>query len=255
MSDWSLNGKIILLTGATGGIGAAAAREMAARGATLVLAGRRADALQALARLLPRTVTEVCDTSDTDQMGGLIARAVAKLGRLDAVVNNAATIEPIGHIHDLSAADWTRAVATNLLGPFALCAAVLPHFLRAGAGTIVNLTSGAADRPLDGWSAYCASKAALLMLTRSLAEEYGGRGVRVYGFRPGAVETPMLADIRRSGMNEISRIEDEKVVPPELPARVLAWLCSDAAVDLAGRELTIRDAALRARVGLPEREY
>ena len=127
---------------------------------------------------------------------------------------------------------------------------VLPHFLTQKTGVIVNISSGAAHNPMEGWSAYCSGKAGVYMLTRATALEAGGRGVRVYGFAPGVVDTDMQVTIRASGINEVSRIPRENLASPEDPAKAIAWLCSDAAADLAGQELTIRDESLRKRVGL-----
>jgi NAD(P)-dependent dehydrogenase (short-subunit alcohol dehydrogenase family) len=88
------------------------------------------------------------------------------------------------------------------------------------------------------------------MLTRSLALEAGERGVRTYGLRPGVVDTGMQAKIRASGVNAISRLRREDLADPQLPARAIAWLCTDAAADLAGQEVDVRDEAIRRRAGL-----
>jgi NAD(P)-dependent dehydrogenase (short-subunit alcohol dehydrogenase family) len=124
-----------------------------------------------------------------------------------------------------------------------------------GRGVIVNLSSGAAHRAVEGWSAYCAAKAGVHALLGVLALETAGSGIRVHGFQPGAVDTGMLETVRDAGLGYVSRLPRETLLPPELPARVIAWLMRPEAADLAGQELTIRDARLRARAGLPERVY
>src|SRR3546814_9905713 len=96
--------------------------------------------------------------------------------------------------------------------------------IKAGGGTVINVSSGAAERPRQGWSAYCAGKVGLAMITRSLALETEGRGLRVFGFRPGIVDTEMQVTIRASGVNEISRIPREKLLPATDPARFMLWL-------------------------------
>jgi NAD(P)-dependent dehydrogenase (short-subunit alcohol dehydrogenase family) len=140
----------------------------------------------------------------------------------------------------------------NRFGVFHLCRALLPHMLERGSGTIVNISSGAASRPLEGWNAYCMGKAAAAMFTRALVHEYGRSGLRIYDFIPGVVAADMQVRIRASGVNEVSRLPLDRLIPPADPARVIAYLCSPAAADLPSGAQSIRDAALRARVGLPE---
>ncbi|QLQ18384.1 MAG: SDR family NAD(P)-dependent oxidoreductase [Exiguobacterium profundum] len=108
---------------------------------------------------------------------------------------------------------------------------------------------GAARRPLEGWSAYCAGKAGLAMLTRSVHLEYGAAGVQVYGFAPGVVDTGMQGEIRASGMNEVSQIPRAALALADQPARAIAWLCGPQAAGLAGQELDVREPGLRASAG------
>ena len=115
---------------------------------------------------------------------------------------------------------------------------------------IVNVSSGAAHHALEGWSSYCAAKAGVASLTRSVALEAGDAGIRVYGFGPGTVDTEMQAVIRTSGVNPVSQMTRSQHAPPSVPAQVIAWLCTEDAADLAGEELSIRDEALRRRAGL-----
>ena len=114
----------------------------------------------------------------------------------------------------------------------------------------MNVSSGAAHHPLEGWGAYCASKAALAMLTRQCALEAGDKGVRVYGFAPGTVDTQMQEMIRASGLNRVSLMRPEDHAPAHEPAQAMTWLCSTEAADLAGQELSVRDPELRRRAGI-----
>jgi NAD(P)-dependent dehydrogenase (short-subunit alcohol dehydrogenase family) len=123
--------------------------------------------------------------------------------------------------------------------------------LARGAGTIVNVSSGAAHRPQEGWSAYCAGKAGMAMLTKSVHLEYGAQGIRCFGIAPGVVDTQMQAAIRASGLNPVSKIPRADLAPADQPGRAIAWLCTGAADPLIGAELDIRDPDLRAAVGLP----
>ena len=179
-----------------------------------------------------------------------MAETRERFGSLDALVNNAGVIQPIGRIAETGAAEWAGSIAVNLTGAYNAIRAVLPGMLAAGGGTIVNVSSGAAHRPLEGWSAYCAGKAGLAMLTRSLHLEYGQEGIRTIGFSPGTVDTEMQVAIRASGINPVSQIPRGNLQPADRPARAIVYLCSDAAADLAGSEASIGDEAFRRRAGL-----
>jgi NAD(P)-dependent dehydrogenase (short-subunit alcohol dehydrogenase family) len=116
-------------------------------------------------------------------------------------------------------------------------------------GAVVNISSGAASHPMEGWSAYCASKAAVAMLTRSVAHEYGSQGVLSFGYRPGVVDTDMQGRIRASGLNPISQLPREKLTRPDAAARGVVWLFEAMPADLSGMELDIRDEAFLQRIG------
>jgi 3-oxoacyl-[acyl-carrier protein] reductase len=254
MSDQALAGQVALVTGAARGIGRAIALALAEAGAT-VLAGVRDVAAAAavgdeLRARSPGSRVVACDVTSAAQVGEVVAAALAQHGRLDILVNNAGVINPIGSLGSLDVQAWVENVQVNLFGAFYAANAALPAMLARGAGVIVNISSGAAGRPLEGWSAYCAAKAGLAMLTRSLALEAGPGGVRVYGVRPGVVDTDMQATVRASGVNEVSRLRREDLADPRRPAQIVAWLCRGEASDLAGQELDIRDEALRRRAGL-----
>ena len=250
----SLDGEVIIITGASRGIGEATAFELAARGAKVVLAARTREALEQVAEAIRGRGGEAqvvnCDVSDYDAVGALVRSALERFGAVTGLINNAGVIEPIARLEDSVAVAWEEAVKIDLIGPYNGLRALLPHFYRQGRGVIINLSSGAARRPLEGWSAYCASKAGLAMLTQVVALEAEDRGVRVYGFAPGVVDTEMQVRIRRSGINEVSRLPREKLASSADAARAIAWLCSKAAGDLSGQELDIRDPELRRRSGL-----
>ena len=142
-------------------------------------------------------------------------------------------------------------IQINLVGAYNVVRAVLDGMLAAGGGTIINVSSGAAHRPLDGWSAYCAGKAGLAMVTRSLALETR-KGIRIFGFSPGTIDTDMQVKIRASGMNPISQIPRGDLAPVEHAVRGLLYLCDHASDDLIGQDVSIRDEAVRRRVGLPQ---
>lgn len=253
-----LKGKVVAVTGAARGIGAAACRTLAAEGASVVVTARdlaKASALRdAIAAEGGICEALACDVSresaDPSSAEALVAAVDARFGRLDALVNNAATVEPIGSIADGDPETWARAVEINLIGAYRAARAALRLMARAGGGTIVNLSSGAAFRPMEGWSAYCASKAGLAMLTRSIDHEYAASGVVAVGLSPGIVDTGMQGAIRASGINPVSRIPREALADPAEPARAVAFLCGEEGRAYAGLEVDVRDAAFRAAIGL-----
>jgi len=249
----SLNGKVIIVTGASRGIGAAAAAALSEAGATVVLTARDGDRLAAVARSIARAGGAVssrpCDVSNYQALASLVDEMTARFGRIDGLINNAGVIEPIASIAESDPVAWARAIEINLTGAYHAIRAVLPGMLARGGGTIVNVSSGAAIQPLEGWSAYCSGKAGLHMLTRAVALETAGSGIRVFGFQTGTTDTDMQVPIRASGVNPVSRIPREKLTPVAHPASVIVYLCTSAADDLNGQEFSLRDDSFRTRLG------
>jgi len=252
----ALAGQVAIVTGGGRGIGLAAAVELSRAGAAVVLASRTTAECEAAAASIRAAGGEAAaiptDVARYDQVERLVDGTLARFGRVDILINNAGIIEPIGYFETCDPQEWAANVSVNLVGAFYCARAVVPHFLARGRGVIVNVSSGAAHRPWEGWSAYCSAKAGLAMLTRALHLELGQRGVRVYGFQPGTVATEMQVKIRASGINAIARLPRESLADPAVPGRIIAWLCTEEARDLAGQELAGRDPALRARAGLPD---
>ena len=249
-----LEGKVVIITGASRGIGAAAAKAIAAEGAALMLAARTGRDLSAVASELAPAGTPVevmaCDVADFAQVQAAADRTRQVFGRIDALINNAGVIEPIGPLASSDPAAWAHAAAINFTGVYNGMRAVLPAMRSQGSGVIVNLGSGAAHNPLEGWSHYCAAKAATLMLTRCAYLENRGRGVRVFSLSPGTVATDMQRQIKASGINPVSQMDFASHTAPEDPARALAWLLTEDAAEFAGQELSLRDAEVRRRAGL-----
>ncbi|HMB75524.1 MAG TPA: SDR family oxidoreductase [Kiloniellaceae bacterium] len=250
-----LSNKVAIVTGAGRGIGAATARALAARGAKVMLAARGVADCEALAGELAAegraAAAMACDVSDYGAVEALVEGCCRRFGGLDILINNAGVIEPIARLGACDPAEWARSVTINLVGAYHAVRASLPALQAAGGGVVVNVSSGAAHRPYEGWSAYCAGKAGLAMLTQSMALELGPLGVRVYGLQPGTVFTAMQEKIKASGINPVSQVDPADHPPAEDPALAIVWLCGAAAADLAGRELSIRDPDLRTAVGLP----
>jgi len=249
-----LDGKAVVLTGASRGIGAAAAATLAAEGAALLLLARGGEGITTLAGRLRKTGAKVeamtCDVASWSQVEAAATHARDLFGRIDVLVNNAGVIEPIGPLAKADPAAWGRAADVNFKGVFHGMRAVLPGMRAQGSGVIVNLGSGAAHNPLEGWSHYCAAKAATAMLTRCAHLENRGRGVRVYSLSPGTVATDMQRAIKASGINPVSQMDFAAHAPVAHPARAIVWLATDAAAPFAGEEISLRDPEMRARIGL-----
>jgi NAD(P)-dependent dehydrogenase (short-subunit alcohol dehydrogenase family) len=247
MKALDLRGKTALVTGGNRGIGLAVVEALAKAGAAVTFTARSAANVQsAMAALSALSAAgHVCDVTDRAGMDGLLSRG------FDILVNNAGVIGPIGRMLDIPAEDWARNIETNLVAAFHATQGALRGMVAKGGGTIVNLSSGAAHRPMEGWSAYCAGKAGLAMLTRSVHLEYGGAGVRVFGFAPGVVDTDMQGAIRASGINPVSQLKREMLAPAAVPAYAIAWLCTPEADGMAGQELDVRHEDFRRACGLP----
>jgi NAD(P)-dependent dehydrogenase (short-subunit alcohol dehydrogenase family) len=249
-----LSGKHVLVTGASRGIGAAAAGALAAAGAAVTLTARDGRGAREVAARIAATSGRAeafaCDVAEYAGVASMVAEAQRRFGPIDALVNNAGIIEPIARIADSDPAECARAIETNLIGAYNAIRAVLPQMLAQGGGRIVNLSSGAATRPLEGWSAYCAAKAGLAMLGRAVALEAGAAGIRVFGLSPGTTDTDMQAAIRASGINPVSQIPRAALTRVEHPARAIVYLCTKAADDLSGTEVSLGDPDFRGRLGL-----
>jgi 3-oxoacyl-[acyl-carrier protein] reductase len=247
----SLQGKIALVTGASRGLGEGAARALAREGAAVMLLARDGDLAQAVARDITaaggRAEALACDVSDYPSVERAVADTHERLGGLDILVNNAGVIEPIAPLAESDPAIWARNIQINLIGAYYVVRAVLDRLLQTG-GTIVNVSSGAAYRPLEGWSSYCASKAGLAMLTRSLELETSG--LRLFGFSPGTIDTDMQVKIRASGLNQVSQIPRANLSPVEHAVRGLLYLFNPASDDLIGQDVSMRDEAFRKRIDL-----
>jgi len=249
-----LTGKVVIVTGASRGIGAAAALALGKAGATLILTARdgglAGDVAQAVVVAGGRATARSCDISDYAAAESLVAETLGRFGRLDALINNAGVIDPIARIENSDPAAWARNVEINLVGAYNAIRVVLGPMAAAGGGTIVNVSSGAAIRPLEGWSAYCSAKAGLHMLTRAVHLEMVDKGIRVFGFQPGTTDTDMQVLIRASKMNPVSQIPRENLTPVAHPAAAIVYLCTAAADDLVGQEFSLRDDPFRARLNL-----
>lgn len=264
--DTFLTDKVAVVTGGGRGVGAATAITLAEAGADVVITARTAQEIEQTAEQVRETGRQAlaipADVSDRSAVQQLIERVLAELDRIDILINNAGILHPVGDTWTVDPDDWQYNVTVNLDGVFLTTHAVLPHMIERGSGRIINVTSGAAQRPVPGWSAYCAAKAGLDHFTRVVAAELAGTGVTINAAAPGVVDTEMQAEIRQlapSEFRQVSRYQAYKregvLRDPSEPAQMLLWLCHPATQAMNGEALHIDDVNVRRRIaenlGLP----
>ena len=244
-------GKTVLITGASRGIGAAAASVFADAGANVVLVARNREAVAELAGQIGEQALAVpCDVSRYWEVEAAVQAAVNTFGGLDVVIGNAGIIDPIGAMDAVQPDAWGHLIDVNVKGVFNGFHAALPVMKARGGGSFLTVSSGAAHRPVEGWSAYCASKAAVAMLTRSLDLENRSAGIRAIGLSPGTVATDMQREIKASGVGPVAQLEWSDHIPAEWPAKCLLWMCGPEADPWLGEEISLREEEIRMKVGL-----
>lgn len=249
-----LTGKTAIITGASRGIGEATARYLSALGARVVLAARSERDIARIASDLSSaggtSFAVPTDVSDHKAFADLIDTAVEATGRVDLLVNNAGLIDPIARIVDSDPEAWGSIMDVNVKGVYHGLRYAMPVMAQQGYGTIVNISSGAANSFLEGWSHYCASKAAVLRLTGVAHKEAFDTGVRVVGLSPGTVATKMQEQIRDSGLNPVSQIPWENHISTEWVARAIAYLTTPDADQWLGTDFSLKTDEGRAAVGM-----
>jgi len=242
-----MTGKTVLITGASRGIGEAAAHIFAAAGANVVLMARGARQIEAIAAEIgEKALAAPCDVADWSSVRSAVDVAVARFGGVDVLINNAGVIEPIASLMESDPAEWGRVIDINTKGVYYGMRAVMPLMAGKG-GSILTISSGAAHNALEGWSHYCTSKAAVHMLTKCAHKEASGRGIRAIGLSPGTVATKMQREIKASGVNPVAALDWSEHIPPEWVARALLWMCTEDADEFLGEEISLRDEAIRTR--------
>ncbi|WP_269582646.1 SDR family oxidoreductase [Roseibium sp. Sym1] len=234
-----LHGKTILITGASSGIGAAAARILAEAGANLMLAARREDRLKAVRDSLPNASNRIAlfvgDVTDTGFSENSVKATLDAFGGLDGAFNNAGTIGEMGQVPDMSLETWNQVVATNLDSAFLAAKYQIPAMRARGGGSIVFTSSFVGHTiGFPGMAAYAAAKAGLIGLTQVLAVEHGPENIRVNALLPGGTRTAMAGDDPAfheyiSGLHALKRMAE-----PEEIARAAEFLLSDAASFVTG---------------------
>jgi NAD(P)-dependent dehydrogenase (short-subunit alcohol dehydrogenase family) len=237
--------RVALVTGASRGIGAATAVRLAADGYAVVLAARSIDLLEGVNERIASAggtcVVVRTDVSRIADLDALIAQVEAQFGHLNVLVNNAGALPEATRAEHMSLADWQRALDLNLTAPWYLASRCKDLMVRSGmGGVVVNVTSSAAFYPSVGFTAYNASKAALAMVTRTLALEWARHKIRVVGVAPGKVDTELVQPVLEYGERRNIRVNPlGRVGLPEEVAELVCFLASDRAAYITGSVITI----------------
>jgi len=242
----SFEGLVALVTGGSSGIGAAVALQLAQAGAQVVITGRHETTLKASAARHPGLGYIVADVARPEDAVRSLGEVKKRFGRLDALINNAGILEMVS-LNDAAPEHVRRIWETNVDGLIQTTRAALP-LLRESKGAIVNLTTIIADQPFANMSVYCASKAAVLALTRSWAQELAPEGIRVNAVSPGPIETPMFSSeklgipvpaVEQLAASVLGMIPLKRFGKPEEVAQVIAFLASPASSYVSGAQYTV----------------
>ena len=242
MND-GLAGKVALVTGASRGIGAAIARELADAGAHVALAGRDESTLQETARSLPRgnhAVAVKADVADTSDLDRLVGKVISELGGIDILVNNAGLMPPAKQIYNAGLDEWQEVMNINLRAPWYLSKLVHPHMKSRGGGAIVNVSSTSGLHHDIGLGVYGISKAGVVMLTEVCAKEWARDNIRVNCIAPGIIKTQLAGGI-------IDYLKSKNMRPnpmnlygePEDIAKLVRFLASDESRYMTGSIIRI----------------
>jgi NAD(P)-dependent dehydrogenase (short-subunit alcohol dehydrogenase family) len=244
-----LDGRSVIVTGASSGIGRAAALAFAAEGAKVLVADLNAEGAQTVVKEIEEAggiaVAVTGDLSDQAVVDQVAETAVERFGGVDVLVNNAGIMDRMSALADVDDAEWERVIRVNLTAPFLLTRAVLPHMLAAGKGAVVNTASEAGLRGSAAGAAYTASKHGVVGLTKSLAVMYRKQGIRANAIAPGGTQTGIVVDADRAAHGPAALgphfVNVGKLAQPEEQAAAIVFLASDAASNINGVVLPVDD--------------
>jgi NAD(P)-dependent dehydrogenase (short-subunit alcohol dehydrogenase family) len=237
-------GKVALVTGAAGGIGRATAVAFAAEGARLAILDRTAEALRETEAAVKDAGGEVlaiaCDVSLPEQIGAAVAQVVERFGRLDIAFNNAGVENKATALHEIELKEWDRILGINLRGTFVCMKHEIAQMVRQGGGVVVNTSSGAGIRGVEGGAAYAASKHAIIGMTRSAALDYAKQNIRVNAILPGNIRTPMMDRFTGGDLQKAIDLEPVgRLGKPEEIAEAVLWMSSDLGGFVTGSAIVV----------------
>ena len=260
MNSFSLEGKVALITGASYGIGFAIAKGMAAAGATIVFNDIKQElvdkGLKAYEAEGIKAHGYVCDVTDEDAVGDLVAKIEKEVGDIDILVNNAGIIKRIP-MHEMKASEFRQVIDVDLNAPFIVSKAVLPTMMKNRHGKIINICSMMSEFGRETVSAYASAKGGLKMLTRNIASEYGQYNIQCNGIGPGYIATPQTAPLRETQPDGsrhpfdtfiLSRTPVERWGNPEDLAGPAVFLASEAS-DFVNGQILYVDGGISAYFG------
>ena len=232
--------RVALVTGASRGIGAAIAKELSRQGyAVAVHYNRSAQAAQALVQQLPDAIALQADMADAQAVEAMVEKAAQHYGRIDVLVNNAG-VALWKLAMDTTVQEWDELFSVNVRGAFAATRAVLPHMVAAQGGSIVNVSSMWGQVGASCEVAYSASKAAIIGMTKALAKEMGGAGIRVNCVCPGVIDTDMIAGFDQQAIDELAEETPlGRIGKPEDVAKTVAFLAGEQAAFVTGQVLGV----------------
>jgi len=249
----ALEGRAAVITGANQGLGFAIAEAYVAAGAHVLICARDqaklAGALGELAKTAgpgQKVLGETADVSSATDVARLVARAHAEFPSVQILVNNAGVYGPLGSIEDADWSEWVRALEINLFGSVLMCRALLPHFRQNRYGKIIQLSGGGATNPLPRITAYAASKAAIVRVAESIAEDVREDGIDVNAIAPGALNTRLLDEVLAAGPERVgqgffsrsTRQKEEGGAPLARAAELAVFLASAASDGITGKLLS-----------------
>lgn len=250
MVDFSLKGKVALVTGASRGIGKSIAIALAEFGADVAVAARTVEALEQTAKEIEATgrksVVVPCDVTDSSQVDSAVQKTIDELGGLEIVVNNAGGSRFMSPLIGVREEGWDKAITANLKSAFLVSKAVGTHLLNQQRGSVINISSVAGVHGSPTLSFYSAAKHGMIGLTRSLAKEWAPLGVRVNAISPGAVDTDIwgsLADDPQFVEMSVSQIPMGRWGKPDEIASAAVFLASDASSFMTGGNIVIDGGA------------